>query len=189
MVCTPPLPGVWPPSTQLLPGQLPSGGLRALPCRAGGLGERPVARVWSLRWTASRSASPGLLGNGFWTTAFLSPRGNGACTPVSRENQPSASRLPQQRLRAQSATLSHQPIEGSWAPRTEEPGAAQVRGRRTEGGTGPARVPGGNSPAAESLLSLGSCAPAHDEFRLQRAWQRGLCRAVPAGAGCCDPGQ
>lgn len=189
VVCTLPLPGVWPPSTQLLLGQLLSGGLRALPCRAGGPGERPVARVWSLRRRASPRASPGLLGNSFWTTAFPSPHGNRACTPVSRENQPSASWLPQQRLWAQSATLSRQPREGSWAPRTEEPGAAQVRGRCTEGGPGPARVPGGNSPAAESLLSLGSCAPAHDEFRLQRARQRGLCRAAPAGAGRCDPGQ
>lgn len=105
------------PKHTILPGRTPEG-WEPFPTGAGGgggLGEsQPLPGVVAQgdSFTQDASGSPG---NRFQTTAFLRPHGSRACTPVSRETQSSASRLPQQRP-GLSWPFGGQPSGASWAP-------------------------------------------------------------------------
>ena len=142
---------------------------RALPCTGGGLGERPApppcCHSDSFTQGVSRSRE----------SAYGQQR---SLVPMATE--PPSCFQGNQGLSVAVATatpmgsVSHTVLptqRGSWASRTEEPGAAsartQVWGQCSDAGPSPARVPGGESRAKEPLLSLESCAPARDEFRLQ----------------------
>lgn len=157
VVCSPPPPRAWPPSTQPLLGRLPRGwgawgrGHSLPGCGRSG-GRLHPGRLQVSREPASRQQRS------------LVPMATGPALPFPGKRALSVVLL-QQRLWARSATLPPTQRGQLGAQDREEPGLPGS-------GTGvlrevPAVVPGGHSPGAEALLALGSCTSAHDEFRLQ----------------------
>lgn len=176
-----PLPAVCPASTRLplerMRGAVSGGKGQPLP--------GAVAQVDS--FTQGVSRSPGTSASS-QQRSFV-PIATGSCTPVSRETQLSASRLPQQRLRAQRAIPSHPQGEGSWVPRL---GSQDCRAR-CHTGVGPMHQgrpwPAGGDLPGSRARPLGSCVLGCNELCLQRARQWGCFPKAPTGAGRRDPGQ
>ncbi|XP_037856532.2 ciliary rootlet coiled-coil protein 2 isoform X1 [Chlorocebus sabaeus] len=174
-----PLPAVCPASTRLplerMRGAVSGGKGQPLP--------GAVAQVDS--FTQGVSRSPGTSASS-QQRSFV-PIATGSCTPVSRETQLSASRLPQQRLRAQRAIPSHPQGEGSWVPRL---GSQDCRAR-CHTGVGPMHQgrpwPAGGDLPGSRARPLGSCVLGCNELCLQRARQWGCFPKAPTGAGRRDP--
>ena len=150
------------PTCCVAPKQLPSGGLGPFPAWVGvwGRGQplpHVVTQVDSVTQGVSRSPGSRLPDNSVPWSPWQQSR-----PPVSRETKPSASWLLQQRLWVQSANSEGQLGVQDRGARCCR-GVGPVHKRRSRPGQGP----GGESRATEPLLSLGSCAPARDEFCLQ----------------------
>ena len=144
-VCTPPPSLCVAPKHTTPPRQLPSGGLGPFPARVGVWGRgQPLPHV--VTQTASPRASPGLRNRLTDNSVPWSPWQQSR-PPVSRETKASASRLPQQRLWVQSATLSCQ-LRGAAGRPGQRSQVLPVLGRRSQPSQGPRwRVSGQRAPA------------------------------------------
>ena len=152
-VCTPPPSLCVAPKHTTPPRQLPSGGLGPFPARVGVWGRgQPLPHV--VTQTASPRASPGLRNRLTDNSVPWSPWQQSR-PPVSRETKASASRLPQQRLWVQSATLSCQ-LRGAAGRPGQRSQVLPVLGRRC-GASARTQVPAQPGSQVESLGPKSPC--------------------------------